>query len=86
MVERRLGESVTGFLAEHGLTVDDIGAWICHPGGPKVLDSAQRALKLSTDALASSRRSRRSNMSSASVLHILELTVADKPPPPGHSG
>ena len=46
VVERRLGESVTGFLAEHGLTVDDIGTWICHPGGPKVLDAAQRALKL----------------------------------------
>ena len=52
VVERRLGESVTGFLAEHGLTVDDIGAWICHPGGPKVLDAAQRALKLPADALA----------------------------------
>jgi alkylresorcinol/alkylpyrone synthase len=82
VVERRLGESVTGFLAEHGLTVDDIGTWICHPGGPKVLDAAQRALKLPADALASSRRSLAlaGNMSSASVLHILELTVADKAP------
>ena len=88
VVERRLGESVTGFLAEHGLTVDDIGTWICHPGGPKVLDAAQRALKLSTDALASSRRSlaQAGNMSSASVLHILELTVADNAPAAGTFG
>ena len=46
VVERRLSGSVTGFLAEHGLTIDDITTWICHPGGPKVLDAAQRALKL----------------------------------------
>ena len=88
VVERRLGESVTGFLAEHGLTVDDIGTWICHPGGPKVLDAAQRALKLPADALASSRRSLAlaGNMSSASVLHILELTVADNAPAAGTLG
>ncbi len=88
VVERRLGASVTGFLAEHGLTVDDIGAWICHPGGPKVLDAAQRALKLPADALASSRRSlaQAGNMSSASVLHILELTVADNAPAAGAFG
>ena len=88
VVERRLGESVTGFLAEHGLTVDDIGTWICHPGGPKVLDAAQRALKLPADALASSRRSlaQAGNMSSASVLHILELTVADNAPAAGTFG
>ena len=88
VVERRLSESVTGFLAEHGLTVDDIGTWICHPGGPKVLDAAQRALKLPADALASSRQSlaQAGNMSSASVLHILELTVADNAPAAGSFG
>jgi alkylresorcinol/alkylpyrone synthase len=88
VVERRLGESVTGFLAEHGRIVDDIGTWICHPGGPKVLDAAQRALKLPPDALATSRRSlaQAGNMSSASVLHILELTVADNAPAAGSFG
>jgi alkylresorcinol/alkylpyrone synthase len=88
VVERRLSESVTGFLAEHGLTVDDIGTWICHPGGPKVLDAAQRALKLPTQALATSRQSlaQAGNMSSASVLHILELTVADNSPAAGSFG
>jgi alkylresorcinol/alkylpyrone synthase len=88
VVERRLSGSVTGFLAEHGLTIDDITTWICHPGGPKVLDAAQRALKLPPAALASSRRSlaQAGNMSSASVLHILELTVAEDTPAPGSFG
>ena len=88
VVERRLNGSVTAFLGEHGLTVDDIRSWICHPGGPKVLDAAQRALKLPDNALAASRRSlsEAGNMSSVSVLHILELTAAEDPPPPGSFG
>jgi alkylresorcinol/alkylpyrone synthase len=88
VVERRLNGSVTAFLDGHGLTVDDIGSWICHPGGPKVLDAAQRALKLPDGALAASRRSlaEAGNMSSVSVLHILELTAAADPPPPGTLG
>jgi len=88
VVERRLGASVTGFLADHGLTVDDIGAWICHPGGPKVLDAAQRALKLPDAALALSRRSlaEAGNMSSVSVLHILELIADEGTVTPGSFG
>jgi alkylresorcinol/alkylpyrone synthase len=88
VVERRLGGTVTAFLREHGLTVDDIGSWICHPGGPKVLDAAQRALKLPDSALAASRRSlaEAGNMSSVSVLHILELTADQAPPGAGSFG
>jgi alkylresorcinol/alkylpyrone synthase len=88
VVERQLNASVTAFLGDHGLTVDDIKSWICHPGGPKVLDAAQRALKLPDSALAASRRSlsEAGNMSSVSVLHILELTAANDPPAPGSFG
>jgi alkylresorcinol/alkylpyrone synthase len=88
VVERRLNGSVTAFLSDHGLTVDDISSWICHPGGPKVLDAAQRALKLPDSALAASRRSlsEAGNMSSVSVLHILELTIDESPPEPGSFG
>ena len=88
VVERRLSGSVTGFLARHGLTADDIATWICHPGGPKVLDAATRALKLPDDALATSRRSlaEAGNLSSVSVLHILEQTARARPPRPGSFG
>jgi alkylresorcinol/alkylpyrone synthase len=88
VVERRLNGSVTAFLGEHGLAVDDITRWICHPGGPKVLDAAQRALKLPDGALTTSRRSlaEAGNMSSVSVLHILELTAESEPPAPGSFG
>jgi alkylresorcinol/alkylpyrone synthase len=85
VVERGLADSVTEFLAEHDLTIDDIASWICHPGGPKVLDAVQRALKLPDSAVAASRRSLAEvgNLSSASVLHILEMISETERPPPG---
>ena len=87
VVERRLSSSVSGFLAEHGLTVDDIGSWVCHPGGPKVIDAIQQSLKLPDSAVRLSRRSLAEvgNLSSASVLHILEQTMGS-PPPAGSAG
>ena len=88
VVERGLADSVTEFLAEHDLTIDDIASWICHPGGPKVLDAVQRALKLPDSAVAASRRSLAEvgNLSSASVLHILEMISEAERPPPGSAG
>jgi alkylresorcinol/alkylpyrone synthase len=88
VVERGLADSVTAFLAEHDLTIDDIASWICHPGGPKVIDSVQRSLKLPDSAVAASRRSLAEvgNMSSASVLHILEMICDSERPPVGSAG
>ena len=88
VVERGIAGTVTEFLAENDLTVDDIGSWICHPGGPKVLDAAARALKLPDTALAASRRSLATvgNLSSASVLHILEQVAGSERPPKGTHG
>ncbi len=88
VVERGLADSVTAFLGEHDLTIDDIASWICHPGGPKVIDAVQRALKLPASAVAASRRSLAEvgNMSSASVLHILEMISDTERPPPGSFG
>jgi alkylresorcinol/alkylpyrone synthase len=83
VVERRLAESVTAFLASCGLTTDDIAAWVCHPGGPKVIDAVRDSLKLPESAVAASRRSlaEAGNLSSASVLHILETLAASGPAP-----
>jgi alkylresorcinol/alkylpyrone synthase len=87
VIERRLAGTVTAFLTEHGLTVDEIAAWVCHPGGPKVLDAVQNCLKLPDSAVRASRRSLAEvgNLSSASVLHVLQRTL-DDPPPVGSFG
>ena len=59
-----------------GCTVADIGAWVCHPGGPKVIDAVRDALELPDDAGRHRARSLAEvgNLSSASVLHVLADT------------
>ncbi|HUH69531.1 MAG TPA: type III polyketide synthase [Mycobacterium sp.] len=87
VIERYLDDDVNGFLAQHGLTKDDIGAWVSHPGGPKVIDAITNTLELPSEALELTWRSlgEIANLSSASVLHILRDTIA-KPPPSGSPG
>ena len=87
LIERCLADDVTGFLAEHDLTIDDIGSWVSHPGGPKVLEAINAALDLDDAALELSWRSLSEigNLSSASVLHILRDARA-KPPESGTPG
>jgi alkylresorcinol/alkylpyrone synthase len=87
MADDYLGAEVDRFLADHGLSVADISTWICHPGGPKVLDSIENTIGLPPEALAHSRNSMRENgnISSASVLDVLRRTLAE-PIPEGAFG
>ncbi len=87
LIEQYLAGDVSGFLGTHGLSSDDIGAWITHPGGPKVIDAISKTLELPPEAQELTWRSlgEVANLSSASVLHILRDTIA-KPPPSGSPG
>jgi alkylresorcinol/alkylpyrone synthase len=87
MADTYLGGEVDRFLADHDLSTEDISTWVCHPGGPKVIESITNAIGLPQDALAQSWNSMRDhgNMSSASVLDVLRRTIAD-PPPEGSLG
>ncbi|MDT5172858.1 MAG: alkylresorcinol/alkylpyrone synthase [Mycobacterium sp.] len=82
MVDDYLGEEANRFLTDYGLSTADISTWICHPGGPKVLDSIENAIGLPPTALSRSRASMRENgnVSSMSVLDVLRRTIADSPP------
>ncbi len=88
IVEQHLGGDVDRFLAGHDLTRADIGWWVCHPGGPKVIDALRDTLGLADRDLALTRASlaRIGNLSSASVLHVLADTLAERPPAPGTHG
>jgi alkylresorcinol/alkylpyrone synthase len=88
LVRTHLREDVDGFLADHAVSRADIGWWVCHPGGPKVLEAVQEALELSKDdvALTWDSLARLGNLSSASLLHVLEDTFRERPPAPGSLG
>jgi alkylresorcinol/alkylpyrone synthase len=83
-----LGRDVDGFLADQGLARNDIGSWVIHTGGPKVLEATEAALGLHPGALNISWSCLRKtgNLSSSSVLFVLEETLQNHRPPPGTWG
>jgi alkylresorcinol/alkylpyrone synthase len=84
LVRQYLGEDIRTFLAAHGLDVGGIGAWISHPGGPKVIEAIEAELDLPGDPLELTWRSLEQigNLSSASVLHVLRDTLEKRSLPP----
>lgn len=68
-----LRPDVDKFLADQGLSLEHVGVFICHPGGPKVLEAIEQSLALPANALDRSWRHLRAvgNLSSASVLFVL---------------
>lgn len=81
MVSRYLRDDMTGFLGGHDLEIDDIGVWVSHPGGPKVIEAICESLTLPDEALELTWRSLAEigNVSSSSVLHILRDTMDKRP-------
>lgn len=77
-----------GFLAKHGLKREDIGSWVLHTGGPKVLQATAEALNLPEEACAASWECLRKvgNLSSTSVLLVLEGVMKNCRPAPGTYG
>ncbi|WP_030704091.1 MULTISPECIES: type III polyketide synthase [unclassified Streptomyces] len=88
VVRRYLADDVREFLHEHGLKPKDVAHWVCHPGGPKVLEAVTEVLDLREGALDVTWRSLAGigNLSSASVLHVLRDTVEHRRPEPGTPG
>lgn len=76
------------FLGRHGLTIADIDHWLVHPGGPKVIQALEAGLGLPDEALTLSWEclAEAGNISSASVLLILDKTMKRSQPKPGEYG
>ena len=73
LVRERLRGDVDDFLKAQGLGRSDIAHFICHSGGPKVLEAFEEALEIPRAALQRSWDSLQTagNLSSASVLFVL---------------
>lgn len=83
IVRQYLGPDVDAFLASNRLCRSDITSWIMHTGGPAILEATAEALQLPTDALAASWDCLRriGNLSSASVLFVLQDFLLNRRPP-----
>lgn len=88
VAEIHLRPALEDFLREFGLSIPDITHWISHPGGPKVIEGIEVGLGLPAGALDLSRESlaKVGNISSTSVLLILQETLSRNHPGPGEYG
>ena len=79
LVTTELGPVVHDFLARNGLGLGDIARFVCHPGGPKVIDAYEAVFGAGFSGAATARRSLADygNMSAASVLFVLEAMLTD---------
>ncbi|MGH9513053.1 MAG: type III polyketide synthase [Terriglobales bacterium] len=88
LIEQHLGHDVDGFLADLGYDRSHIQSWVLHPGGPKVLQATVAALGLENTQVSASWDCLRrvGNLSSASVLVVLEEVINKRRPAPGSLG
>ncbi len=88
LIREHLGQDVDAFLADHGYTRGDIGSWVLHTGGPKVLEATAAALGLNNGQLDASWECLKKvgNLSSASVLVVLEDVMRNRRPESGTLG
>jgi len=84
-VVKHLGKDVDEFLTEQRVNRSDIKSWIMHTGGPKVLEATATALDLTEKELEASWNCLRKvgNISSTSVLLVLEDVYRHRRPEPG---
>ncbi|HLI11409.1 MAG TPA: 3-oxoacyl-[acyl-carrier-protein] synthase III C-terminal domain-containing protein [Alphaproteobacteria bacterium] len=77
IVRYKYRATVESFLARHGLSIRDIEAFLCHPGGAKVLEAFEAVFEDAAADLGYSREVLREygNMSAATVLFVLERAM-----------
>jgi alkylresorcinol/alkylpyrone synthase len=88
LIRQNLGRDVEAFLADNGHKRSDLKSFVLHTGGPKVLEASADALGLHDHELDASWDCLRKvgNLSSASVLCVLEDVMKNRRPEPGTLG
>jgi len=88
LIRENLGRDVDAFLADNGHQRSDLKSFVLHTGGPKVLDASADALGLHNGQLKASWDCllKVGNLSSASVLCVLEDVMKNRRPEPGTLG
>jgi predicted naringenin-chalcone synthase len=84
IIGRYLRPWLEGWLGCHGLTLDAIGSWAVHPGGPRILSAFGEATGIDRRAIEDSYAvlAEYGNMSSPTILFILDRMRLAKAPRP----
>ena len=87
-VKQVVAGSVDGFLERRGLTRAAIQHFVLHPGGRRIIDVMAAELGLPPDALAATQAvlAEHGNMSSVTVLFVLEELLRSRRPRAGERG
>jgi alkylresorcinol/alkylpyrone synthase len=88
LIRENLGQNMDAFLGSQGYKRSDIKSWVLHTGGPKVLEATADALDLHDGQLDASWDCLKKvgNLSSSSVLVVLEDVMRNRRPEPGTMG
>lgn len=78
-----LRQTIDPLLAAHNLSLEQISRWIVHPGGPKIIQAIEDEFRLDKQALHLSREvlAEVGNLSSPTVLYVLDKTLSGEQPP-----
>ena len=87
-VRREVAGGVDGFLASLRLARNDVQHWIMHPGGRRIIEVMAAALDLTERDLAATETvmAEHGNMSSVTVLFVLDEIIRNARPRPGARG
>jgi alkylresorcinol/alkylpyrone synthase len=78
LLRDEIGNVISGFLARHGVSLDQLAAFLLHPGGKKILNNLEDQLGIDRRKTARSWEVLRDygNLSSATVLFVLREWLA----------
>ena len=81
VIKRGIADWLGPWLDAEGLTIDEVPGWAVRPGGRDVLEGVRRGLQLDPALMAPSIEvlDRRGNMSSGTILWVLDRVLASPP-------
>jgi predicted naringenin-chalcone synthase len=84
LIAAHLRPWLESWLAKQGVGLETVRSWAVHPGGPKIVDAVEEALDLQPSATATARKvfAEHGNMSSPTVLFIIDRLRASAAPRP----
>ena len=84
LIRDNLRNWLSAWLDSQGHSIDSVGSWAVHAGGPRILTAVEQALELDSSALSTSREvlAECGNMSSPTVVFVVDRFLQRNAPRP----